>query len=82
MTPRAHTAALWGSVASTVLAVVLYYLLVWHTFRESWFYEGWVFLTHVAFAGIGFVLAIIEIRRRPVLCAVSAIVSGYLLLIQ
>jgi len=82
MSARAQAAVSWGSLACAALASLLYWFLVWHTFRDSWFYEGWIFLAQLGLAAIALVLAVIGIRKHPVVCVVGAVVSGYLLLIQ
>jgi hypothetical protein len=82
MSIRASTAVLSGSVACTVLASLLYLLLVWHTLRDTWLYEGWLFLAQLVLAGVGFVLGVVGLRRNPVVCVISVAVSGYILLIQ
>jgi hypothetical protein len=71
------------SLACAAVTALLYYLLVWtRVFKESLIYEGWVFLAHVALAVVGLGLAVFGIRKHPVLCAVSALVCGYFVLIQ
>lgn len=82
MTPRVWAAVSWGALACAALSSMLYCLLVRQAFRESWFYEGWIFLTQVALAGIGLVLAMAGLRKHPILSAISAFVCGYFVLIQ
>lgn len=82
MRPQVFAGIAWGSLASTSLALLLYCLLLQHTFRDTWFYEGWIFVAHIALAAIGLVMAIIAIRRHPAICVVSAVVAGYLVLVQ
>jgi hypothetical protein len=79
---RIQAVVLWGAPTCAVLASICYCLLRSRVFRDSWFYEGWVFLAHLALAGIGFLLGVLGIRKHPIVCGVSAAVSAYLLLIQ
>lgn len=82
MSARGYAATAWTSVGCATLTTVLYCLLRAHTFRESWFSEGWVFLGHLGLAVIGLALAVVGIRKYPIVCGISAAVSGYFVLIQ
>lgn len=82
MSPRVGTAVCWLSLGCAALSVTLYYLLWMHFFRDSWIYEGWIFLAQVAFAVLGLLLAVAGLRHRTVVCLISGLVNGYLVLIQ
>ena len=82
MRSRADTAVSWGAPACAAVSTLFYCLLERHAFRDSWFYEGWIFLAHLALAAIGFVLAVVSIRKHPVVGVISAVVTGYFVLIQ
>lgn len=82
MRGRSGSIAAWGAVGCAGLAALLYALLIMHAFRESWIYEGWVFLAQVGCAVVGLGLAAWGFRARPIPCGIAAVVSGYFVLTQ
>lgn len=79
---RFYKIASWLSLMAAAMSSLLYWLLIRHTFRETWFYEGWVWLAHLALAAIGLTLGLVAIRRRPSVSAIGALVSCYWLVAQ
>jgi len=82
MSARGYAVTAWTSMGCVTVTAVLYYLLWAQTFRDSWFYEGWVFLGHLGLAVVGLLLAVIGIRKHPIVCGISAAVASYFVLIQ